>query len=95
MVDNIISVSFSINGRVEVDLVRAEEDPWWETYSRGLDLDDPAQLQKAIQNYISAYLRQENLLSDVPFSCGPASIYNLNVEVKNDRVSSNLITAGK
>lgn len=86
----IIDVSFVITGRVQVDLARAMEDPWWESYSRGLDLNEPDQLQLAIQNYVSAYLRQENLLSeDAPFTCGPADLFSISVEVKNDRNSSN------
>jgi len=90
MPEQIINVSFNIQGRVQLDLARAEEDPWWETFSRGLDLDDPIQFQQAVANYLSAYLRNEELLSDVPWSCGPASIYQTNIEVKeNARDTSN------
>jgi hypothetical protein len=79
----ILDVSFTVYGRVKIDLARAMEDPWWEQSTTGLDLNDPIQLQQAISNYVSAYLRHEALLSDVPWSCGPADIYNTNIEVKN------------
>jgi hypothetical protein len=83
MPEQIINVVFNIQGRVQLDLARAEEDPWWETYSRGLDLNEPVQFQQAVANYISAYLRNEELLSDAPFTCGPANIYQTNIEVKS------------
>lgn len=84
MPDQIITVGFTVYGQVQLDLARAEEDPWWEQYTRGLDLNDPEQLKQAVQNYVSAYLRQEQLLSDnAPWTCGPASIYTITTEVKN------------
>lgn len=93
MNEQILDITFTINGRVKFDQARAEEDPWWETLARGLDLNDPEQLHLAIQNYVSAYLRQENLLSEsAPFTCGPADIYSVNVEIKNDRNTSNAST---
>lgn len=83
MTEGIIDVTFTIHGRFQLDLTRAEEDPWWECYSRGLDLNNPEEFQQAVQNYVSAYLRNEELLSNTPFTCGPASIYQTNIEVKN------------
>ena len=83
----ILDVKFTVFGRVKLDLERAQQDPWWEQYSRGLDLSDPIQLQTAVSNYISAYLRNEELLSNVPWSCGPASVYNseINVNLSNNQ----------
>lgn len=80
----ISDVTFTIYGRVKIDLERAQEDPWWDQSVQGLDLNDPIQLQTAISNYISAYLRHENLLSDVPWSCGPSDIYNTYVEIHSN-----------
>lgn len=79
----ILDVTFTVFGRVQIDLERAEQDPWWDQSAQGLDLNDPIQLQAAVSNYISAYLRHEDLLSNVPWSCGPASVYNTKIEVKN------------
>lgn len=79
----IVDLSFRVTGRVQLDLERAQEDPWWEQYTRGLDLSDPIQFQQAVSNYVSAYLAKENLLSEAPFTCGPADVYNINIEVKN------------
>jgi len=84
MTEQIINVVFNIQGRVQLDLARAEEDPWFEQYTRGLDLNDPVQLQQAMQNYVSAYLRAENMLDDTPWACGPASVYSVQIEVKED-----------
>jgi hypothetical protein len=90
MTEQIVNVVFTIQGRVQLDLARAEEDPWWESYNRGLDLNDPVQLQQAMQNYVSAYLRAEHMLDDTPWACGPASIYSVQIEVKEDgRSTSN------
>ena len=84
MVDQIINVAFTVTGKVQLDLARAEEDPWWEQYSRGLDLNDPEQFKLAVQKYVSAYLTNEQLLSETaPWTCGPASIYSVQIEVKN------------
>lgn len=83
MEDMILDVAFTVFGRVKIDLERAQQDPWWDTTTRGLDLNDPVQLQQAVSNYLSAYLRHENLLSQAPFTCGPADVYNTNVEVKS------------
>jgi hypothetical protein len=85
MEEMILDVAFTVFGRVKIDLERAQQDPWWETTTRGLDFNDPAQLQQAISNYLSAYLRHENLLSDAPFTCGPADVYNTQIEVKSGR----------
>jgi len=81
--NEILDVGFTIYGRVKIDIARAMEDPWWESSTIGLDLDNPEQLHQAVSNYIAAYLRHEELLSNVPWSCGPASIYNTNIEVKD------------
>jgi hypothetical protein len=84
MSEQIVNVSFTVHGRVQLDLARAEEDPWWDQYSRGLDLTDDEQFKQAVQNYVSAYLRNEQLLSDnAPWTCGPASIYSVQIEVKH------------
>lgn len=79
----IVNLSFTVIGRVQLDMDRALEDPWWEQYTRNLDLDDPIQFQQAVSNYVSAYLAKENLLSEAPFTCGPADVYNINIEVRN------------
>ncbi len=79
----IVDISFTIVGRVKLDTDRALEDPWWDQSVKGLDLNDKIQFQQAISNYISAYLRHENLLSEVPWSCGPADVYSVTVEVNN------------
>ena len=79
----VVDISFTITGRVKLDIDRAFEDPWWDQVTQGLDLNDPIQFQQAVSNYISAYLRHENLLSEVPWSCGPADIYSVKVEVNN------------
>ena len=95
MADQIIDVSFTVTGRVQLDLARAEEDPWWEQYTRGLDLNKPEDLAQAVQNYVSAYLRNEELLSDnAPWTCGPASIYSVQTEVKNDGTSNTDASTG-
>ena len=90
MTDQIINVSFTISGQVHVDPARAAEDPWWEQYSRGLDLNDPEQFRQALYNYISAYVRAESLLDDVPWSCGPSSIYAVELKIgqNNDSISA-------
>lgn len=80
--EDMLDVAFTVFGRVKIDLERAMQDPWWVSTTNGLDLNDPEQMHMAISNYISAYLRHENLLSDAPFTCGPADIYNTNIEVK-------------
>ena len=77
----ILDVKFTVFGRLKIDLERAREDPWWDQYCNGLDLTDPIQLQTAVANYISAYLRHEELLSNAPFTCGPADVYSTKIEV--------------
>lgn len=79
----IVNLSFTIAGRFQLDLERAMEDPWWEQYTRGLDLDNKEQFARAIYNYVSAYLRNEDLLSNAPFTCGPADVYHIQTEVKD------------
>lgn len=79
----IINITFNISGHVQLDLDRAKEDCWWDHYNKDKDLNDPIQLQQACADYISAYLRNEELLSNAPFTCGPASIYHIAIEVKN------------
>lgn len=79
----IVDVTFNIMGRVQLDMDRAKEDPWWEQYTKGLDLSDPIQFQAAVFNYVSAYLKNEELLSDAPFTCGPADVYRITTEVRN------------
>jgi len=79
----IVDVTFKINGRVQLDMDRAQEDPWWDQFTQGLDLNDPIQFQQAVSNYVSAYLTREELLSDAPFTCGPANVYNIHIEVLN------------
>lgn len=85
MQDQIIDITFTINGRVQLDRIRAEEDPYWEQLSRGLDMNDPIQLQLVIRNYISAYLRNEQLLSNnAPWTTGPSSIYSVQIDIKEE-----------
>jgi hypothetical protein len=103
MSDKIITVTFQINGRVHLDIARAEEDPYWEQVSRGIDMESPEGFELAARNYISAYLRNEQLLSDVPWSCGPASIYGVSITIDNKKdekeevknVRSNSTSTGK
>lgn len=83
MTEQIINVVFNVHGRVQVDLARAVEDPWWDQCSVGLDLNDKEQFQLAVRNYVSCYLRADSLLDNVPFSCGPADIYSVQIEVKS------------
>lgn len=79
-----VDITFTVTGRVQLDLDRAKEDIWWEQYTRGLDMTDPIQFQEGVRRYVSAYLRNEQLLSDnAPWTCGPASLYQIQLEVKN------------
>lgn len=88
---DIIDISFTISGRVKLDLARAMEDPWWETYSRGLNLNDEEGLKTAIRNYISAYLRNESLLSDnAPWTTGPPNIFGANIEFPGEEKLSEI-----
>lgn len=85
MNDQIIDITFTINGRVQLDIARAEEDPYWEQLSRGLDMTDPTQFQLVIRNYVSAYLRNEQLLgNNAPWTCGPSSIYSVQIDIKEE-----------
>ena len=78
-----IDVTFTVTGGVKVDMDRVVEDPWWNLYTGDLDLEDPQQLQLGLSRYVQAYLKQEILLSDVPWSCGPADLYQITIEVRN------------
>lgn len=86
--NTIVDLTFSIRGRVKLDLERAQEDPWWDQAVKGLDLDDKDQFRAAVSNYVSAYLRNEELLSNAPFTCGPADVYDTNIEVKSGGTSA-------
>ena len=89
MDNQILTVVFNVSGSVQLDLARAIEDPWWERITRGLDLDDPEQLQQAVRMYVETYLSNEELLSDsAPWTCGPASLYSVKAEVKNGGTAS-------
>ncbi len=82
MTDQIIDILFTVQGRVQLDLTRAVEDPNWDHYTRGLNLGIPEQLQQAVHNYVSAYLRNEQLLSDnAPWTNGPADIYGVVIKI--------------
>lgn len=75
--NKLINVSFSIHGRVVLDLERAMEDPNWDQVTKNYDLSDDAQFKIAIRDYITMYLRNETMLEDTPFTCGPADIYGI------------------
>lgn len=79
----IIDLTFTVAGRISLDLARAQEDPVWEQITRNYDLSDPYQLKVAVDAYVTAYLRNERILSNTPWSCGPSSIYSVTTEVKN------------
>lgn len=80
----VVDLIFTVSGRVQIDMTRAYEDPWWEKYSKDLNLDNPDEFRQAIQAYVSAYLSREKILSNAPWTCGPSDIYGANIEVRND-----------
>jgi hypothetical protein len=85
----IYDLSFTITGRIQLDMSRAQEDPWFEQFTRGLNLDNPEELEQALQAYVSAYLTRERIFStNAPWTCGPADIYTGKIEVINGRNTS-------
>jgi len=90
MKEQIVDLAFTVTGSVQLDVARAQEDPWWDQYSRGRNLDDPAEFEQVVRDYVSAYLRNEQLLSNnAPWTCGPASLYHIQIEVRNGGSNTN------
>lgn len=80
----LVDIKFSIHGRVLLDMDRAMEDPWWEQYTKGYNLNDPAEFKQAVIEYVKVYLSQEDLLSEnAPWTCGPADLYGVEIVLTN------------
>ena len=80
--NDIRTVTIAVQGVVSIDLERVQEDPQWALVSRGVDLEDATAAKLALEAYVARYLGMETLLSNAPFTNGPADVISTQVEVQ-------------
>lgn len=76
--NDIKHIRVELAGTVQLDLERVEEDPVSEVIQNTSDIKN---LNALLQEYIRRYLSREVILADCPATCGPVSLYGLNVTV--------------
>lgn len=65
---------------VSLDMERIEEDPQWEFLTRALDMSNAEIKKAAVETYLAKYISQEILLTNMPSTNGPASLYGTEIE---------------
>ena len=80
--NDIVRLTFSLEGSIELDLERIETDPIWQTITRNQNLEDLEMRKFLLETYVVRYLCSEELLKRVPSTNGPADIYATNAVLK-------------
>lgn len=78
---DIVNLKFSINGIVQLDWERVEQDPIWGLVTRGIPLETPEEREKFLREYLNRYLSNELLLQNTPSTNGPAALIGNTVEI--------------
>ena len=82
---DIIQVTLTVVGNIELDLERIEADPnWRQVLSAGWDLDTPEGRLGALQDYLGHYITRELFLREMPSTNVPGSIRLIELEVTSN-----------
>lgn len=76
---DIIQVDLLLFGSLSLDMERMEQDPNWRTIAAQYDL--PLEIERAVFEYITHYVRREKLLRDMPSTNGPGDLQLRQMEV--------------
>ena len=90
--EDLIQVDVVLVSRISLDRERIVEDPVWAGIVSNLDLNDPNQLNQALELYVRSYIQRQQLFGGVevfmPSTNGPADIALDKMEVVNGNANS-------
>jgi len=74
--DDLVNVSFVMEGIVSLDWERIEQDPVWQMAARR-----HADRKACLADYVSRYLSNEAILTEAPATNGPASVTRVTTRI--------------
>jgi hypothetical protein len=74
--EDLLPVRFTVECGLTLDLERVEHDPVF-----SMLLQRSSSLPEVVQKYVAHYMGQEQILAEMPSTCGPADIYRMGVDV--------------
>ena len=87
--DDIVLIKMNLYATAIIDLERVEQDPVWLAISSKYDFTISSELKQAIQEYVSAYISREFILTECPSTNGPGEPRVITMEVLFNGVNSN------